>query len=482
MRKNNCAPRRHGGSEGLDPRPAPPRGEATQKTPCLRASVVGFCLLAAAGCAHNPPVKPAAQAAAAPAVKAAPPRLIDVPPAILYKESRELMAKGDWDGARERVDAYLKREPRSAAALFDAGWIAEKKNDPKAAQDFYKRALENEPAHVGAALNLARLLRVQDKLAEAEKVLQTALSKRQGDPQLLNAVSSVLRAEKKLDAADAAAREVLVRHPRDADAYRNIAAVEAERGHVRLAESALNNARKLDDKDAGILNSLGLLAMKRDDVAAARAYFDQATQLDPNFAPAWANLGGIALSYRDYPTAEQAYAKAVALDGARWDTHLAHGWALEGLRKSKDARAEYEKVLAMKPGQEDALYGKAMALKTEGDLPAAMQAFKEYVANSKATHIKEAQNQIAAIDLRLKNPPAKPAAPAAKPASAAATLDLSKLPQGTDTGPSTEKLPAEEPAPAAETPAKSQDKGAPATGKDGGVQNAQPTGVKVGAR
>src|SRR5205823_3450700 len=117
----------------------------------------------------------------------------------------------------------------------------------------------------------------------------------------------------------------------------------------------------------------------------------------------------------------------------------------------------------------------------------ALQAFKEYAANSKATHVKEAQNQIAAIDLRLKNPPAKPSA--ARPASAAAALDLSKLPQGTDTGPSTEKLPVEEgmgpgaaTPPAAETPAKSPDKSAPASGKDGGVQNAQPNGVKVGAR
>jgi Tfp pilus assembly protein PilF len=458
-------------------------------------------LLLACACAHTEPVKPVA--AAQPAVKAAPLRLVDLPPAILYKESRELMAQGQWDAAKERVEAYLKREPKSAAAQFDAGWIAEKRNDPKAAREAYRRALENEPGHVGAALNLCRLLREQDKLAEAEKVLRGALAKQEseaapgraeaegrstGEPLLLNALSSVLRAEKKLDEADAAARQVLVRHPRDPDAYRNIAAIEADRGHVRLAESALNNARKLDDKDAGILNSLGLLAMKRDDPTAARADFEQATQVDPNFAPAWANLGALALSYRDYAAAEQAYGKAVQLDPSRWDSHLAHGWALEGLRKPRDARAEYEKVLAMKPGQEDALYGKALALKAENDLPGAMQAFKEYAANSKATHVKEAQNQIAAIDLRLKNPPASAArtAPAgARPAGAAASLDLSKLPQGTDTGPSTEKLPTEEGgAPAQENPAKSMDKTdkVPAAGKDGGVLNGQPAPIQAASR
>jgi tetratricopeptide (TPR) repeat protein len=399
------------------------------------------------------------------------------------------------------VEAFLRREPKSAAALFDAGFIAEKRGDTKGAQEFYARALVSEPSHLGAALNLSRLYRGQEKPGEAEHVLRSAIAKREaeskgetdgrgiGDPQLLNALSSILRAERKLDEADAAARQVLVRHPRDADAWRNFAAVEADRGHLRLAESALSNARKLDDKDAGILNSLGLLALKRDDLTAARAEFEQAAQLDPAFGPAWANLGALALSYRDYPAAEQAYAKAVAIDGTRWETRLGHGWALEGLRKPREARAEYEKVLALKPGQEDALYGKALALKQENDLPAALQAFKEYLANSRATHVKEAQNQIAAIDLRLKNPPAaapKPAT-AAKPNAAAAQLDLSKLPQGTDTGPSSEKLPAEEgmgPGSAPEATPKT-DKPAekvPAAGKDGGVQNAQPSGMKAAAR
>jgi tetratricopeptide (TPR) repeat protein len=174
----------------------------------------------------------------------------------------------------------------------------------------------------------------------------------------------------------------------------------------------------------------------------------------------------------------------VELDPSRWATHLGRGWALEGLRKPRDARAEYEKVLALKPAQEDALYGRALALKAQGDLPGALQAFKEYTANSKATHVKEAQGQIASIDMRLKNPP--PAPPKAAPKQAAAELDLSKLPQGTDLGPSNEKLPTEEsvgPAAPADAPKAPDKTDKPAAGKDGGVQNAAPKdGAKVGAR
>ena len=115
-----------------------------------------------------------------------------------------------------------------------------------------------------------------------------------------------------------------------------------------------------------------------------------------------------------------------------------------------------------------------MALKAEGDLPGAMAAFKAYAGLPSAAKAKEAQNQIAQIDMRLKNPPAAAPKPSARPAAAAAEMDLSKLPQGTDTGGSApEKLPAPEgSAPAAAPEPKEKEK--PAAGKDGGVQNAQP--------
>jgi len=357
--------------------------------------LIAALLLLSVACAHAPPRSPALDAAAERR------RLLELPPAILHKEARELMARGDWEAARLRLELYLAQAPDNAAAHFDAGWVAERLLDPKSAADLYSRALARDPAHVGAALNLARLQRNSPE--EAEAVLRSALQRTPGEPRLLNALAEVLRSQHQLDQAEAAIRGVLERHPRDASAYRTLAAIEAGRGRVRLAESALNNARKLDPKDAGILNSLGLLAMRRDDLAGARGYFEEATRLDAACAAAWANLGALALRYRDYAAAEQAYLRATQVDPTRWEIHLARAWALEGLRKPREARAEYEKVLALDPHQDDALYGKALALKAEGDLEGALRAFKEYTALPKAGFLKEAQNQLAAIDLRLKS-------------------------------------------------------------------------------
>jgi len=389
-------------------------------------------------CAHAP----GQQRPTAAQIKAAErQRLFELPATIVYKEGRELMAGHDWEGAQARFEAFLAKQPDHPGALFDAAWVEEQLGDAHAAAELYTRALAADPGRVAAAVNLARLF--SDAPERAEAVLRTALQKQPADFRLLNALAAVLRARRQLDDAAAIVRQVLERHPRDTDAYRNLAAIEADRGRVRLAEAALEQARKLDPKDAGVPNSLGLLALQREDVATARAFFEEAAQVDPGFAPAFVNLGALAARYRDYPAAEQAFSRAVQLDPARWQSHLGRAWALEGLRRPRDARAEYEKVLAIEPRQEDALYGRALALKTEGELSAALLAFKEYVGLPKASRLKEAQSQLAAIDLRLRTSPAAVARSAAK--SAAAGLDLSKLPQGTDPGPSAEELPADDP-------------------------------------
>jgi Flp pilus assembly protein TadD len=390
-------------------------------------------------CAHAEPPKPPP----APVAAAAPKELT---PAEELAAAQKAIAAREWDEAQAHLD---KLQAKDAKAWFAAGWVAEQRKDVKAAKAGYAKALELEPGNA-AALNNLVLLEEPD---EAEKLLRKALEARPDDPGLLNALASVQRDQKKLEAAEGTVQRVLSRHPQDADAYRNLAALESDRGHLRLAESALQSARKLDAKDPGISNSLGLLAMRRDDVAAAKANFEEAVKLDASFGGAWANLGALALRYRDYAAAESNYSKALAMDGGRWETHLAHGWALSGLKKPKEARAEYEQVLALQPAQEDALYGRALALRAENDLPNALQAFKEYAANDKAAHLKEAQGQIVQIELRLKNP--SPLKAAAKPAQA---KDLTTLPQGTDTA-----------APASDLPAEESDK--PAEAMDAGVEN-----------
>ena len=410
-------------------------------------NLILFLAVAALACVPKEVVKPVA--VLKPTVAAAP-KPVEAAPAELYKSAREALVARDWAAASAGLEAYLAKEPKSAAANFDAGWVAEQRQQLDKAAGSYKRALELEPGHLGAALNLARVYRLWERFGDGEQVLRAALTKREGDPKLLNALATLLRLDKKTDEAEAMVRRVLVRHPDNADAYKNLALIELDRDRPRLAEVALANARKLDDKDPGTVNNQGLLALRKNDVTTARMRFDEATRLDPAFGPAWANLGSVALSYRDYQTAADAYAKATAADPSRWELQLAQAWALDGLKKPGEARAAYEKVLALKPGQDDALWGKATALKAEGKLPEAMAAFKVYAEAPKAVRVKDAQGQIAQIDLRLKNPPQKAPPPEAKKESksgAGSDISMLALPTGAAANDPTASLPSDLPLP-----------------------------------
>ena len=76
-------------------------------------------------------------------------------------------------------------------------------------------------------------------------------------------------------------------------------------------------------------------------------------------------------------------------------------------------------MLALSPRQDDALYGRAVALKGEGDLAGALTAFREYVALPTRPRLQDAQNQLAALALRMKTAQETGSAPA-QPANVAA--------------------------------------------------------------
>jgi tetratricopeptide (TPR) repeat protein len=245
-------------------------------------------------------------------------------------------------------------------------------------------------------------------------VLQDGLAAPDADPHLGDTVAEALLGLGGVEQAEAAAHEVLERFPSDARAYGVLARVASVRGQRGLEAVLLAQVHKLDPGAAWAVNEEGLLAFTRGEAAAARERFAEAVRIDAAFVPGWANLGAIALRYRDFGAAADAYAKATEIDPSRAEFHLGRAWALEGLGKPADARGEYERVLAVAPDDEDALYGRAAAIQAQGELSAALEAFRAYAARPRATRAKDAAARISAIELRLK---AKTDAVAARPGS-----------------------------------------------------------------
>jgi Flp pilus assembly protein TadD len=466
----------------MDVRPAG-RGERDRDAP-LRGAPAWLAVLVAASAAcggsravrHVPKADqpaPAAPAAAAPvrATRASPTAAASAAAAVsvdasvpeLRGAAAEAMAGRDFASANELLGRALAKEPKNGELLFATAWVAEQQGRTDQASAAYKKALEAEPGQVAATLNLARLRRLEERFVDGEQLIRQALGKHDGDPRLLVGLASLLRLERRFDEAEDLVRKALAGRAEDASSFNALALIQLDRGRLRLAEAALATAHKLDERDPSVLNNQGLLALRRDDPATARARFQDAVALDPSFTTGWANLGALALSYRDYGAAADAYAKATAAEPARWELQLALAWSLEGQKKPAEARAAFERVLALKPGQDDALYGQALALRAEGDLQRAMDKLKAYVRVPQASRAQEAQKLIAQIDLRLKNPPAKPPAPEARrEANAKAGDDISKiLPGAGEAGTPSANLPQDLPVPGVDEPMVAPDSGQP---------------------
>jgi tetratricopeptide (TPR) repeat protein len=97
--------------------------------------------------------------------------------------------------------------------------------DPKEARDAYRRALELEPAHADAHINLGRLLHDAGELEAAQAHYRLALAARPEDGTAAFNLAVALEDRGALPEAAGLYREVLRLHPDHADAHYNLAGV-----------------------------------------------------------------------------------------------------------------------------------------------------------------------------------------------------------------------------------------------------------------
>ncbi len=286
----------------------------------------------------------------------------------VFAASVKAFDAGDLDAAKAGFVKVAGKVPDNVVVQYNLGVISERQGRLVDAAGYYEAALKIDGKHKPTLLNLGRVYRQQDKFDAAIALYEGAMKDpaNEFDVELNNNLTVAYRLAKKYPEAEATARKVLSRTKDNADAYKNLSLIYFDQGNYRLAEFISANAKKLDAKDPGVYNNIGLIYLKLDDRRAALGQFQKAVELNGNFAPSLFNIGAMALAYRDYTGAEKVLSRAVELDPSSYEGLLAYAWALDG-QKGRDkkkaplAGAQFEKVLAIKAGQADALCGAAWA-------------------------------------------------------------------------------------------------------------------------
>src|SRR5882724_9227219 len=114
-----------------------------------------------------------------------------------------------------------------------------------AAREAYGRALGADPTHLGARINLGRLLHEAGRLADAERVYREAISACGSDPLLLYNLGVLLEDLGRRSEAMEAYERALHRDPRLADCHYNLALLCKTLGNPRHAIRHMAQYRRL---------------------------------------------------------------------------------------------------------------------------------------------------------------------------------------------------------------------------------------------
>lgn len=232
------------------------------------------------------------------------------------EQARAQAAAGDFDASLASLADVLRRDSKNDEALKLKGDILQiGKNDPKAALEAYRSALQVNPASREARVALVRALLAQKRLEDASKELQVLIEAAPGSPETLYLQAQRAMQQEDFQAASGFAQQLLRLSPDNPVAleingvidFRLGSMVKAESSLARAVQAApqLTTARRVllmtqlrtgqvdqaiaglpsdiesSDKDAAMLAVAGQAYLIKGDVQRAERFFARANRLDP---------------------------------------------------------------------------------------------------------------------------------------------------------------------------------------------------------
>jgi len=252
-----------------------------------------------------------------------------------------LMKQGRLQEAQQQISLALELDPQSPFLLEDIGSIFAMQGRYAEAIPWFEEAIKVEPRLPLAHRKLGQALVAIGKGKEADEQFQEYLELGAGREPVANAMKQ-LRAGL-VDAAIESLQKVLKEYPQNVDAMRHLAGAYFKK-KVRLddAEALLRQATRVAPDFLAAWMLLGQVLMERSKLLDAVNIFQEASRLAPGRADVWGALGSAHARASNVEESAQAFAKAVSID----------------------------------PDLPNAQMGYAHVLKTLGDQPAALQAYR----------------------------------------------------------------------------------------------------------
>lgn len=315
-----------------------------------------------------------------------PKRTKPTPVQTLNRDGVKAVENHDYDKAKKLFYKAYLLDPNDPFTLNNLGYVAELEGDVDRAQRFYELAQEqNSQATVarssneddkgktvaavaghaqtgGVQMNVMNVEAIsllnKDRIAEADALLQKALSVDPRNPFTLNNMGYTKEKEGELEqainyykaAADRNSDEPVIVTVNKGWRGRPISKVAA--ANAKKVETALKREDTVEARVAR-LDQRGVSALNRNDRVQALKYFQQAYKLAPEDAFALNNMGYVAELNGDRESADYYYAKAKGADNHNRNVTLASRREDEGKKLVEVAGKNDNKTVASLQAQQE---------------------------------------------------------------------------------------------------------------------------------
>ena len=225
-----------------------------------------------------------------------------------YERGAALHSSGDANAAERHFRAALDLDPGHVDAQIDLGVALLAQGLPAAAERACRRALELSPGALAAHINLGSSLERQGRLQEAAAAWRKGLDI---DPASVHALCNLSGVCLRLGEAGQAASlaEQAVRcAPGFAEAHLRHGKALLELGFAQAASGSLREAARLAPADAAIQNALGHALDVQGELDEALRCYERALAIQPENVQAHVNRAGIWLAREEYAKGWDEYA------------------------------------------------------------------------------------------------------------------------------------------------------------------------------
>ena len=270
--------------------------------------------------------------------------------AAFLDKGKKAFQKKDYAVAILQFKNASAAKPWDAEPYYQLGLSYKAEGDFQSAADGFRKAIEANPRHTAAQLELAENMatgRTREILEEAQKHAQAVLALLPDDPDALTVLGVTDLRLGQPESAQSHLEQALRKSPDHLKAWVALAQVKQARNDVAGAEKALLQAAGQLPKSPDPRTYLGQFYLAHGRAPEAEQQFRQALTIDPKNGPALMELGAMQVKAGQTDQAEQTYRQAAALPEKQYKP--VHAQFLFESGKRDQAVAEFQKLAAADP-------------------------------------------------------------------------------------------------------------------------------------